>query len=278
MQMQDTTTAGRATDRKALAVLAFERAAADPSGANWQAIAELLRASIPTSRKAKAIEAEPSPFQAWADYPLAKGFKSQQPGELVTVTFADGYSRQVEAVSIPGKPLNIGRTLRIAIAFYRAKIRRELGLSCDTFRAWDDGRAIAVPEFTAVDCGAGGYDLAVCNERTRDLRAGTFDPAAAAHEAFEAPDTLFDWPRSRAGLVRARYEAALCRHLMASDDRPDLVELEMHEMLCDLRCDGVDYAEIQRRVKAKRAPPRSNIVHLAARRLMGGTAHMGYAA
>lgn len=42
--------AAKASDRRALAILAYDNAMADPAGANWRGVAELLRLALPATR------------------------------------------------------------------------------------------------------------------------------------------------------------------------------------------------------------------------------------
>lgn len=116
--------AAKATDRRALAILAYDNATADPAGANWRGVADLLRLALPnTKAKAAAIETD-SRFAQWADYPIPHNASGKRLGKspVVIVTFADGETVRAPAVSLPGKPVNIGRAVRVAESFYQGRI------------------------------------------------------------------------------------------------------------------------------------------------------------
>src|SRR5581483_9627309 len=67
------------------------------------------------------------PAPVWPDYPVDRvnSFNIRNP--TIVVTFADGIEVRAPAVSAKGKPVNIGRGLRVAIAFYVARICRQKG-------------------------------------------------------------------------------------------------------------------------------------------------------
>lgn len=116
--------AAKATDRRALAILAYDNATADPAGANWRGVAELLRLALPnTKAKPAAIETD-SRFAQWADYEIPHNASGKRLGKspVVIVTFADGETVRAPAVSLPGKPVNIGRAVRVAESFYQGRI------------------------------------------------------------------------------------------------------------------------------------------------------------
>jgi hypothetical protein len=184
MKTQDVRAVGavNASDRRALAVLAYDNATADPASADWRAVAELLRAALPAARKVAKESAVPS---WWQDYaPNGKCVFSS-----VEVTFADGRTIRASAATNPGKPLNLGRALRTAIAFYRAKMHRLVGAPAmcghggDTLHAFD--AHVAVPDIAMVvhlDTGA-VFDPEVCSRLTADTRAGWWGMTEATEEA-----------------------------------------------------------------------------------------------
>ncbi|WBU27569.1 hypothetical protein OOZ54_12780 [Rhodopseudomonas palustris] len=122
--------AAKASDRKALAIIAYDNACADPQSANWRAVADMLRLALPATRTAKtaAPTSEPSRFAPWSDYSVnSVSCKRLGKSPIVVVTFADGEIVRAPAVSLPGKPINIGRALRVASAFYEGRIAIRYG-------------------------------------------------------------------------------------------------------------------------------------------------------
>ena len=75
----------------------------------------------------------------------------------------DGEAVFTHVPSAPGKPLSIGRALRVAIAMYRSRgqVQKRLG-----FREYD--RAIPVPEIFQVRCLETDelFDPGACNNHT----------------------------------------------------------------------------------------------------------------
>lgn len=75
----------------------------------------------------------------------------------------DGEAVFTHVPSAPGKPLNIGRALRVAIVMYRSRkgVQRRGG-----FREYD--RAIPVPEIFQVRCLETDelFDVGACNRHT----------------------------------------------------------------------------------------------------------------
>jgi hypothetical protein len=83
------------------------------------------------------------------------------------VTFADGETIRAPAVTTIGKPVNVGRGLRIAVAFYTARRARRTGVRDDP------GCRPAVPAVASCICEDTGeaYDPVKCSERTAAYRA-----------------------------------------------------------------------------------------------------------
>lgn len=183
MQMIDIATlkAAKATDRRALAILAYENASADPGAANWRTIADMLRLAMPASKAKPATTETGSRFAPWADYPIPKSATGHKLGKspVVVVTFADGEIVRAPAVSMPGKPLNIGRALRVAIAFYQCRIAGRMGANSDS------AHVVSAPAMVNVVCETTGaeFDPADCSSRSVEWRAGSFDLAAARTDA-----------------------------------------------------------------------------------------------
>jgi hypothetical protein len=86
----------------------------------------------------------------------------------IAVRFMDGEAVFTHVPSAPGKPLNIGRALRVAIALYRSRqtVQQRLG-----FREYD--RAMPVPEIFQVRCLETDelFDVDACNKHTVEERA-----------------------------------------------------------------------------------------------------------
>ena len=154
---------------------AYEAALSSPS-ADWRAVAELFRAAVranpkrpPRSRVASKSTSE------IADYNVDR-IKLKCSSPRIAVRFMDGETVLTHVPSAPGKPLNVGRALRVAIAMYRTRrgVQRRAG-----FREYD--RAIPVPEIFQVRCLETDelFDVGACNRHTAAERASN-DPERAA--------------------------------------------------------------------------------------------------
>ena len=88
----------------------------------------------------------------------------------------DGEAVFTHVPSAPGKPLNVGRALRVAIAMYRSRrtVQQRFG-----FREYD--RAMPVPEIFQVRCLETDelFDVDACNGHTAAERTSC-DPEHAA--------------------------------------------------------------------------------------------------
>ncbi len=103
---------------------------------DWRAVAmRVRRVAKPTATKNELAD---------YDVDLVK-LKCRSP--RIVVQFLDGEAVFTHVPSAPGKPLNIGRALRVAIAMYRSRkeVQRRLG-----FRQYD--RAVPVPDILQVRC------------------------------------------------------------------------------------------------------------------------------
>jgi hypothetical protein len=93
----------------------------------------------------------------------------------IAVRFMDGEAVFTHVPSAPGKPLNIGGALRVAIVMYRSRkgVQRRAG-----FREYD--RVIPVPEIFQVRCLETDelFDVGACNKHTATERQST-DPGRA---------------------------------------------------------------------------------------------------
>ena len=155
------------------AQLAYE-AALNSASPDWRAVAELLRAALRAS-----VAKSPKPPQAHtpeiADYSVDR-IKLKCRSPRIAVRFMDGEAVFTHVPSAPGKPLNVGRALRVAIAMYRSRrtVQHRNG-----FRDYD--RAMPVPEIFQVRCLETDelFDPCACNAHTAGERASS-DPQRAA--------------------------------------------------------------------------------------------------
>lgn len=224
MQQIDLSTvkAAKATDRRTLAILAYDNASADPAAANWRAVADILRLALPAVKAAKIPEADPT-RPSWADYDIPQNAtRKLGKSPILVVTFEGGEVVRCPAVSLPGKPVNIGRGLRVASAFYQCRIANRAGENSD----WS--RCVNVPAFASVICETDGteYDPAECSARTAESRIGAFDAESVKAESANRPEKSDDGTLTRAEFVKASYRLAVARLRLADlpegEDRREL--------------------------------------------------------
>lgn len=159
----------KAAEADALAAFELEDSKAIP---DWHAVALKFKRALVERARPRTIGLMPESGQIsavpWHDYPVNKisAWKLQSPSPILVVTFADGEVVRAPAVSVGNKPVNVGRGLRVAIAFYQARICRRLGLKNRP------GTRPAVPEISSCECETSGetYDVEQCNLRTADER------------------------------------------------------------------------------------------------------------
>ncbi len=148
------------------ALAAFEREAS-ADNPDWHRASLLLRRALVEKQapKPKALRQADAP--AWHDYPIGSVNPLSLHNPTVLVTFADGERVRAPAVSRRGRPVNIGRGLRVAIAFYQARIAWRSGLSNEA------GNWRAVPPVVRCTCEDTGesYDVELCNTKTAEHRA-----------------------------------------------------------------------------------------------------------
>ena len=65
-----------------------------------------------------------SPFAPWADYQITRKFRADRPGPTCAVTFADGETCRMTTATQPGKPLNVGRGLRLCVLAWHQRKRQ----------------------------------------------------------------------------------------------------------------------------------------------------------
>src|SRR5215212_8140849 len=154
------------------AQLAYEAALVSPCP-DWRAVAELFHAA---ARPSKPVKGRSEPVHEIADYNVDRvKLKCRSP--RIAVRFMDGEAVFTHVPSAPGKPLNVGRALRVAIAMYRSRrtVQQRLG-----FRAYD--RAMPAPEIFQVRCLETDelFNVEACNRHTAAERASSNPERAAA--------------------------------------------------------------------------------------------------
>jgi hypothetical protein len=149
------------------AQLAYEAALNSPCP-DWRAVAELFRADGRARRTRKPAPAG----QEIADYNIDH-IKLKCVSPRIAVRFMDGEAVFTHVPSAPGKPLNVGRALRVAICMWRYRMYRRLG-----YRQYEP--TIPVPEIFQVRCLETDelFDVDACNRHTATERAG----AAMLHD------------------------------------------------------------------------------------------------
>jgi hypothetical protein len=92
----------------------------------------------------------------------------------IAVRFMDGEAIFTHVPSAPGKPLNVGRALRVAICMWRYRVYRRLG-----YRHYET--TIPAPEIFQIRCLETDevFDVDACNRHTAAERASS-DPERAA--------------------------------------------------------------------------------------------------
>jgi hypothetical protein len=173
---------------RTVALAAYHAAVAAPVAADWPSVAALLVACLPKLRAAPkpAVSADGAVPAWWHDYVPGKRYVPTS----ADVEFADGRTIRVTIASNPGKPLNIGRAIRTAVAFYRARVHADMGAPRPSYEStvtpWN--AHVAVPAIESVHVPSTGMAFCPldCSRMTAELRAGTWgaddapaDPAAA---------------------------------------------------------------------------------------------------
>jgi hypothetical protein len=153
------------------AQLAYEAATNSPCP-DWRAVAELFRAAVGAGPKREPKANTP----AIADYNVDR-IKLKCRSPRIAVRFMDGEAVFTHVPSAPGKPLNVGRALRVAIVMYRSRrtVQQRLG-----FHDYD--RAMPVPDIYQVRCLETDelFDMEACNRHTAAERASSEPERAAA--------------------------------------------------------------------------------------------------
>lgn len=150
----------------------FEREAASDSP-DWHRAALEFRRALVDDRIKRPAQITPKskvltlPPPRWHNYPVDRAGSFTIRTDILVVTFACGEIVRAPAVSIKGKPTNVGRGLRVAIAFYQARLCWRRGIK---FRP---GVHAAVPAIAACVCEDSGetFDAGECSLRTFEARA-----------------------------------------------------------------------------------------------------------
>jgi hypothetical protein len=154
------------------ALAAYEAALNSPAP-DWRAVAELFQAAMQSRRANWAAKPK---RDALPDYNVDR-VKLLCRSPRIAVRFMDGEAVFTHVPSAPGKPLNVGRALRVAIVMYRSRkgVQRRAG-----FTEYD--RAIPVPEIFQVRCLETDelFDPAACNRHTAGERQSNYPDRAAA--------------------------------------------------------------------------------------------------
>ncbi len=151
---------------------AYEAAVNSPCP-DWRAVAELFRLAVRAGRRQAPKTSQPAKAELSeiADYNVDR-IKLKCRSPRIAVRFMDGEAVFTHCPSAPGKPLNTGRALRVAIAMYRSRkgVQRRAG-----FREYD--RAIPVPEILQVRCLETDelFEVDACNRHTARERVSS-DP------------------------------------------------------------------------------------------------------
>lgn len=151
------------------AIAAFEREA-NSEAPDWHKVALQLKRALSAKHPpiVRQLVHKALPPPVWPDYPVdrAQTGKLQWPSPMLVVTFADGEIVRAPAVSLAGKPVNIGRGLRVAISFYQFRRLRRAGVQ------FKRGRWPNTPEVKSCVCEDTGetYDSKQCNLRTIEDR------------------------------------------------------------------------------------------------------------
>ena len=155
------------------AQLAYHAAINNPCP-DWRAVAELCRAALKAAPKRQSKTPKANAPEI-ADYNVDR-IKLKCRSPRIAVRFMDGEAVFTHVPSAPGKPLNVGRALRVAVAMYRSRraVQNRLG-----FREYD--RAMPVPDIYQVRCLESDelFDMDACNAHTAGERRSS-DPERAA--------------------------------------------------------------------------------------------------
>ncbi|MFL6799061.1 MAG: hypothetical protein ACJ8F3_16805 [Xanthobacteraceae bacterium] len=134
---------------------------------DWRSVAELFRAALLATGNRTVRAAAPSTAEL-ADYSVDT-LKLRCRSPRIAVRFMDGEAVFTHVPSAPGKPLNIGRALRVAIAMYRSRrsVQQRYGRQ-------EYDRAMPVTEIFQVRCLETDelFDVDACNRHTTMERAG----------------------------------------------------------------------------------------------------------
>lgn len=197
------------------ALAAFD-AGAKGANPDWEALGKALRASLasvspdhpalaPARRRRTGKPAATAGKAKIADYPVdhVNRDRLQWPSPIVEFIFADNTLIRAPAVSLKGKPVNVGRAARLACAFYESRKRDK------------DGTPPFVPEIIAAAIVGGNPDIDVdaVNAATIDAR-GYHPPRVWGNENLYNPRDYYrrlrrtlnpEWPAERAWIEALRH-------------------------------------------------------------------------
>jgi hypothetical protein len=98
-------------------------AALNSSAPDWRAVAELFRAALASRRKRASRLVTADGWSPVADYRISR-YRADRVGPTCVVTFTDGEVTRMSAATLPGKPLNVGRGLRVSAAAWQSRKAR----------------------------------------------------------------------------------------------------------------------------------------------------------
>jgi len=145
----------------AQAQTAFDAALNCPRRPDWRAVAELFRAAMLAEQVRRRAKAKATATGEIADYNVDR-VKLLYPSPRIAVRFMDGEAVFTHVPSAPGKPLNIGRALRVAVVMYRSRKGVQRGAGFGNGRIVRRGRLQQ----------AHGYGTPEQRSRTRGSDAG----------------------------------------------------------------------------------------------------------
>lgn len=179
----------KATERKAMAIAAYDDACEHPDCTDWQTIAHALRRVLPNVRKVSTQDMPGEIGDGFAPWFELKKRPSNGSGKdygsvRAEITFADGRVIRSYALTFKGSAPNIAGACRTACELWRYKANAP-------GREW----FVDVPEIIAVcipDLGA-EYDPAMANAYTAEIRQAEAEPAPTLESIKRAHASRLQW-------------------------------------------------------------------------------------
>ena len=183
-------------ERRTAVIAAYETACANPSSADWQALAHEMRATMPATTR-KASHEDDSLYAPWAERDHDSMSRKASHATTWRIVFACGQVVRLSMWQSVKLASNVGKALRIAFAFYRARARRKMTGGAlngvryyqEYFETWAE--CIDVPCVTEIECETTQerFDANDASERTGAARHGSFNAlqAIAIAEACDKP-------------------------------------------------------------------------------------------